>query len=371
MDIELNETQRQIQTTARDFFASNCPPDVVRDLEESDDGYSHEMWRQLADLDWLGLTYPERYGGSDGGLLDLFGIYQEMGRSLFPSPHLPSVIVAGETILRAGSEEQRQRVLPALAKGELLVAPALMEPSAEYGPEGVQLTAKAEGGGYRLDGAKILVPYAHVSDLMLVAALTAEGVTLLLMNTQSPGVTLEPMENIAGYRLFGVTFEGARVDASAVVGRPGEGWEALDPVLDRATVLQGAEIVGAGEQAMEMATEYAKERVQFGRPIGQHQSVQYLCSDVAIDTHLTSLLARQAAWRIDEGLPSKAEVSMAKAYGSTAAQHIVRQAQEVFAGVGFMMEHDMQLYTRRAKHWEFNLGDTTYHLEGVAQALNL
>ena len=371
MDIEFNETQRQLQTTARQFFEDHAPASVVRELEESEAGYSQELWQQVAGLDWLGLTYPESYGGSEGGLLDLLPIYYEIGRSLFPSPHLGSIIIAGETIAAAGSDEQKQRVLPAMAKGDLLVAPAIMEPSAEYGPAGVQLSAQSKGEGYVLQGTKILVPFAHVSDHLLVVARTSDSITLFLLNTEGPGITLEPVENIAGYPLFAITFEGAPADASSIVGIPGGGWDALSPVLDRATVLQCAEIVGAGERMMEMATEYAKERVQFGRPIGQNQAVQYLCSDVAIDMHLGSLLTRQAAWRIDAGLSHRAEVSMAKAFASRAAHHMARQAQEVFAGVGFMLEHDAQLYTRRAKHWEFNLGDTRCHLEGVAEALSL
>jgi alkylation response protein AidB-like acyl-CoA dehydrogenase len=143
----------------------------------------------------------------------------------------------------------------------------------------------------------------------------------------------------------------------------------IDPVMARAQVLQCAEIVGAGEAILDLAVGYAKDRVQFGRPIGQYQAVQYLCSDIAIDMHLSSLLSREAAWLIDEGKPSTKEVSMAKASASKAAQHMVHQAHEVHAGAAFMLEHDLQLYSRRAKHWEFNLGNQTFHEEQIAQAL--
>jgi alkylation response protein AidB-like acyl-CoA dehydrogenase len=377
VDTSLNEVQRQIQAAARDFFRDNCPTTVVRELERDERGYAPELWRQLADLGWLGLTYPERYGGGDGSLLDLYPIYVEMGRSLFPSPHLSSSVIAGETILNAGTEAQQRRYLSALAQGETIIAPALMEPEGEYGPDGIQLRAAREGDRYRLDGTKLLVPYAHVADTLLVAARTrdgadpAAGITLFLVETSAPGVTIEPLDNIAGYRLFAVTFDAVAVEPGAVVGAVDGGWPALALALDRAAVLRCAEIAGAGERVLEIATEYARTRVQFGTPIGKNQAVQYLCSDIAIATNLTDLLAKQAAWRLDERLPAAREVALAKGYGSEAAQTIVHRGQEVHAGVAFMLEHDMQLYTRRAKHWEFDLGDTRYHQEAWAVALGL
>jgi alkylation response protein AidB-like acyl-CoA dehydrogenase len=190
-------------------------------------------------------------------------------------------------------------------------------------------------------------------------------VTLFLVEPGAAGVAVEKLDNIAGHPLYALTFDGVTVAADAIVGPVDGGWAALQPALDRATVLQCAEIVGAGEAVFDMAVDYAKEREQFGQPIGQFQAVQYLCSDIAIDLHLTSLLARQAAWRVDTGLPHAREVALAKAQASDAAQHMVRQAHEVLAGHAFMVETDLQLYTRRAKHWEFNLGDTQHHLHAA------
>ena len=249
-----------------------------------------------------------------------------------------------------------------------------MEAAGEYGPEGVQTTATPDGDGYRLRGAKTLVPYAEAAEQILVPARTGPGRTdgtLFLVDPQADGVTVEAMDNIAGYRLYAVILEDARVSASAMVGVPGQVYGPAKAVFDRARVLQCAEIVGAGEKILDFAVGYAKDRVQFGRPIGQYQAVQYLCSDIAIDMHLTSLLSRQAAWLIDEGEPHTKEVAMAKAHASKAAQHMAHQAHEVHAGAAFMLEHDLQLYTRRAKHWEFNLGDRAYHEEQVAQALEV
>jgi|SRR5262245_8203975 len=372
MDLELSPEQEQIRRTAADFFARNCPIARVRELEDSELGYDPAHWRRMGELDWIGLTWPERWGGADGALLDLYPIYLELGRSLAPTPHLASAVIAGETLVRAGTDAQRARLLPRMARGECIAAPALVEPRGEWGPEGIDLAARAEGAGFRLDGAKILVPYAHEAAEILVAARTsrnADGVTLFLVDPRAGGVKVERLPNIAGYPLFALRLEGARVGRDAIVGEVDRGWSALQPALDRATVLQCAEIVGAGERVLEIAVQYAKDRQQFGQPIGRFQAVQYLCSDIAIAGHLASLLARQAAWRIDTGLPHRREVSLAKAHASDAAQLMVRQAQEVLAGAAFMLENDVQLYTRRAKHWEFNLGDARWHRDAAVAAI--
>jgi alkylation response protein AidB-like acyl-CoA dehydrogenase len=372
VDLELSQEQELIRRTAADFFARGCPLARVRELEASELGYDPALWRRMGELDWIALTWPEQWGGAAGALLDLYPIYLELGCSLAPTPHLASAVIAAETLLRAGSDAQRARLLPKMAKGECVAAPALLEPRGEWGPAGIELAARRDGPGFRLDGAKILVPYAHVAAEILVAARTSpgiDGVTLFLIEPGANGVKLERLPNIAGYPLFALRLEGVRVGRDAVVGEPDRGWTALAPVLDRAAVLQCAEIVGAGDRVLEIAVQYAKDRQQFGQPIGRFQAVQYLCSDIAIAAHLSSLLARQAAWRIDAGLPHRREVSLAKAHASDSAQLMVRQAQEVLAGHAFMLENDLQLFTRRAKHWEFNLGDARWHRDAAVAAI--
>jgi alkylation response protein AidB-like acyl-CoA dehydrogenase len=372
VDLEFSPEQELIRKTAADFFARSCPLARVRELEGSELGYDPALWRRMGELDWIALTWPEKWGGAAGALLDLYPIYLEMGRSLAPTPHLASAVIAGELLVRAGSDAQRARLLPRMAKGECVVTPALLEPQGEWGPAGIELAARPDGPGFRLDGAKILVPYAHVAAEVVVAARSshaADGLTLFLVEPGAAGVKLERLPNIAGYPLFALSFDGARVGRDAIVGAPDRGWSELLPVLDRATALQCAEIVGAGDRVLEIAVQYAKDRQQFGQPIGRFQAVQYLCSDIAIAVHLASLLARQAAWRIDTGLPHRREVSLAKAHAGDAAQLMVRQAQEVLAGHAFMLENDLQLFTRRAKHWEFNLGDSRWHREAAVAAI--
>ena len=371
MDLTYNEQQTQIKTTARDFFQDTCPMDLVRELEVTSPGYSPDIWRKMADLHWLGITFPEAYGGAGQGFLDLYALYEEMGRSLLPSPHMATVVLAGETLLRAGSEEQKQRLLPAIARGEVIIAPAAIEPNGAYPPEGVQMEAAAAGAAFRLNGTKLLVEFADSADYFLCLARAAQGITLFLVDRTAPGVSLESLPNISKSRLFAVTLDNVDVDSSALVGAVGGGWGPYSEAQARASVLLCAEVAGAGERVLDMAVTYAKDRVQFGRQVGSFQAVQYLCSDVAIEGTRSNLLGKQAAWRIDGGLTYEREAALASAAASKGIMHLTRQAHEVFAGIGFMMEHDMQMFTRRAKYWELLLGDPEYHKEAWAVSQGL
>ncbi len=371
MDTTLDDDHLELGRIARQLFEARCPLTTVRELEDDERGYLPDLWAEMAGLDWLGLTYPEELGGSGGTLVDLTVIYQAFGRTLAPSPHLPSAVIVGETLVREPGLAHAD-LLAEMVAGTAVVVPALVEPEASFGPEAVTLSAVEQPEGIVLQGTKILVPFANSADRLLVVARTEagpDGVTLLLVDPAAPGVTIERMDNIANSPLFAVAFDGVVVPKADVVGEIGKGWALLTPALDRATVLRCAEIVGAGERLLEISVDYANARSQFGKPIGQFQAVQYLCTDIAIDTHLTALLLRHAAWRLDNGVPARREVALAKSFASRAAQRIVHSAHEVHAGVAFMLEADVQLYTRRAKHWEFDLGEARYHDDVIAAGL--
>ncbi|MFI0407995.1 acyl-CoA dehydrogenase family protein [Actinomadura sp. 3N508] len=360
MDVAPEERQVELAEVARRLFAARCPMQTVRDLEESEEGHSPELWREMARLGWLGLSHP----ASGSGIADLVALYTEMGRALVPSPHLPSAVIAAHALLAAGG---RGALVTAMTEGETIVVPALVEESGEYAPDALTVRADPAGTGHRLSGTKLLVPFAHVASWLLVAARAPEGATLFLVDPS--GCAVERLPNIAGHPLFAVTFDGVEVPAEALVGEPGRGHDLLAPALDRAAVLRSAEIAGAGEALLEITVRYAREREQFGEAIGRFQAVQYLCSDIAIDGHLTALLARQAAWALDQGRPARREVAAAKAYGSRAAQRIVHCSHEVHAGMAFMLESDVQLFTRRAKHWEFAFGSADDHDDELVTAL--
>jgi 3-oxocholest-4-en-26-oyl-CoA dehydrogenase beta subunit len=290
-----------------------------------------------------------------------------------PTPHLATFIVA-QSLLAAGADHAD--ILRGLARASLLVVPAHAEATGEFGPEGVEVAADASASpsaeGYRLSGTKLLVPYAAEADFIMVSARTGPAVrdiSLFLVPAGTQGLSIQALPNIAGAALSAVTLDGVLVGAGRLVGQLNEGWTVLEPALTSAAVLRCAEIAGAGERLLEMSVSYAKQRHQFGAPIGQFQAVQYLCTNIAIAIHLTSLFGHQAAWLIDQGLPHGYEAAAAKAYGSRAAQRIAHCAHEVHAGLAFMMECDVQLFSRRLKGWELDLGDASEHDERLVRAL--
>jgi alkylation response protein AidB-like acyl-CoA dehydrogenase len=302
-------------------------------------------------------------------------IYTEIGRALVPGPHLDSAVIAGGALHAAGSPFARE-LLGRIWTGDAIVVPALVEDDGAFGPDSINLAATtAAGGGLTLNGTKLLVPYANSASQLLVVARTAEataeasGVTLAVVDTGADGVSLQRLDNLAKMPLYAVTFDNVTVSADAVIGSVGGGWELLEPVLERAMVLRSAQIQGASERLLEFSTGYSKQRSQFGKVIGQYQAVQYLCSDIAINSHLLALYTRYAAGHLDAGLPAEKAVSTAKAQACLTARLAPVRTHEVHAGIAFMLEFDVQLFTRRCRYWELDLGDESFHRDRIASAL--
>ena len=376
IDLSLDDDQLLIQRSAHELFKRRCPPEAVRDLEAGELGYAPDLWQEMAGLGWLGIASPEEYGGTGGSFLDLYPIYEEMGRWLVPSPHLDTVVVAGGALLDGGTETQKRRVLPAIADGSCIVSTAVIEGDGSFGPGGIACSASVSGGDYVLNGTKLFVGYAPSADYFLVAARTgngasAEGISLLLVDAHANGISWAVLPNIAGNALHAVTFDAVATPADSVVGEVDHGWEVLSAAATRGAVLQTATIVGAARAVLDMTNQYAKDREQFGNPIGRYQAVQYMVSDILIDLHRADLLAKQAAFRISVGRSSTREAAIAVAFGKKAAAHLHRQAHEVHAGVAFILDHDLTLYSRRAKFWENNLGDARYYQELLAHEMSI
>jgi alkylation response protein AidB-like acyl-CoA dehydrogenase len=376
MDFSYEDHQLDLQQAARRLFAGRCPTTVVREVEAGPVGYLPDLWQEMAHLGWIGLAWPAEYGGGDGRFLDLLPLYEEMGRFLVPSPHLDTVAVAADVIVNAGSEDQKKRVLPAVAAGRCLISVATLEPSGVFDSTGIIARSERQHDQFVISGTKLLVGLAGSADYFLVTARTAErgpgeGVTLFLVDAHAAGITATPIRNIAGAALSELAFDQVAVPAADVVGEVHEGWPAFSRSAMRAAVLQTASIIGAARAVLDMTNQYAKDRAQFGKPIGAYQAVQYMVSDILIDLHSADLLARQAAYRIDAGLPYERQAAMAIAFGKKAAAHLHRQAHEVHAGMGFMLEHDLQLFSRRSKFWENNLGDARHYQEQLADVLSL
>jgi len=375
MDLDLTEPQEMLKKMARDFLTTECPKKLVREMEEDEKGYSPELWRKMADLGWMGLPFPESYGGGGGGFLDLAVLLEEMGRACLPGPFFATVVLGGFCVLESGSEEQKQEYVSRIANGELIMSLALTEESGRYDPEGIQMRASPKGDSFVLDGRKLFVPDAHVSEWIICVARTseapspAEGISLFLVKNEGPGVVCKVLPSLAKDKQSEVRFQGVSVPAARVLGSLGTGWKSLEGVLRRAAVAKSIEMVGGAQQVLEMTVAYAKERVQFDRPIGGFQAVQHHCANMAIDIDVARHLAYLAAWKLDEGMPCIAEAAAAKAWTSDAYRRVASLGHQVHGAIGFTLDHDMQLYSRRAKAAEVALGDADFHRSILAYEL--
>ena len=374
MDLGLNEAQQMLKNSAREFLDAECPDTVVREMEVDERGYTPELWGKLAEQGWLGLIFPERYGGVGLTFLDLSILLEEMGRAMLPGPFFSTVVLGGMAIMDAGSEEQKQEYLPRIAEGQIIVTLALTEPSARWDAAGVQLTATPAGDGYVLNGTKLFVPNAHVSDHLVVAARTgtgAEDITLFIVPRGTDGITQTLLQTIASDRQSEVVFDDVKLPGSAVLGGVNAGWATVARVLDWGAIGKCAEMSGGGQQVLDMTVEYVKQRTQFGRPIGSFQAIQHHCANMATDVEGSRYITYQAAWRLSEDLPAKREVAMAKAWVSDAYRRVCALGHQSHGAIGFTKEHNMQLFSRRAKAAELAFGDSDYHLEAVADSVGL
>ena len=374
MDLGLSEEQEMIKTSARDFLEKECPKTLVREIEEDARGYSPELWKKMAELGWMALPFPEEYGGTGNSFLDLCVLIEEHGRALVPGPFFNTVVLCGLPILSFGSDAQRQEHLPAIADGNRIMVYAQTEPSASWDAAGVELTANADGDFCVLNGIKLFIPNGEAADNLLVVARTGDGekdITLLLVDAKSPGVAYEGLKTIASDHQAEITFKDVRVPASNILGEVNKGWDIVEKIQEWGAAGKCAEMVGGAQFVLEMSVEYAKQRVQFGRPIGSFQAIQHHCANMVTDVDGSRYIAYEAIWRVSEALDSAKEVSMAKAWVSDAYRRVCALGHQIHGGIGFTKEHDMQLYFRRAKAAELAFGDGDFHRELVAQHLGI
>ena len=374
MDLGLNETQQMLKNSAREFLQAECPDTYVRAMEEDERGYTTEMWQKIAEQGWLGLIFPEQYGGVGLSFLDLSVLLEETGRALLPGPLFSTIVMGGMAIMDAGSEAQKQELLPQIGEGQLIVTLALTEPSARWDAAGVETTAAQSGDGWTLNGTKLFVPNAHVADTYVVAARTGDGerdITLFLVPSDAAGVSQTLLKTIASDRQSEVALDNVSLPASAALGEVNKGWDTIEKALAWGAVGKCAEMVGGAEQVLDMTVEYAKQRTQFGRPIGSFQAIQHHCANMATDVEGSRYITYQAAWLLSEGETAAQEVAMAKAWVSDAYRRICALGHQCHGAIGFTKEHNMQLYSRRAKAAELAFGDTDYHLETVADGIGL
>jgi len=377
MDLDFTEDQEMIRDSAMDFLSKECPKDKVRELEESEDGYSEEMWKKMVELGWTGLVIPEEYDGEGGEFLDLIVLMEEIGRNILPAPFFETVVLSSLPILQFGNEKQKKELLPKIANGDMKMTVALTELSGSYRASGINVKATLKDDGYVIDGTKFFVNYANVADYLLVVARTTEkanpeeGITLFLVDAKSPGVEVEVVPTIALDRQCKVTFHNVKVPKKKTLGEVDQGWRIVDRILEQAAVLKCAEMLGGAQAALDMANSYAKERVQYGRPICDFQAIQYYLVDMWIEVETSRNMVYEAAWMVGKGLPCTKEISIAKAKMSEAFKFITERGVQVHGAIGITRDHDMGLYYRRAWAWDQMFGDANFHWEVVAQQLGL
>ena len=375
MEVLLNEEQEMVRDSARAFLEGECTARLVRDMEVDPLGYPPDLWRKAAELGWPGMSLPEEYGGSGLSLACLGLVLQEVGRALAPLPLLTTV-VAALTVAADGDEAQRAAILPVVAAGDRILTWAVAENEAHASPWAVAASAVADGDDFVINGTKLFVDNFTQAHQCLVACRTdgsdadgAHGLSLFIVDTGAPGITSVPLVTTAKDRQSEVILRDVRVPAANLVGRRGRGWPIIERMLDRACALLCAQMLGATRRDAEMAIDYAKMREAFGQPIGAFQSVQHMCADMIIWIDGGELLTYEALWRMDEGLPHQVEVSQAKSFCNEKCEAVVRNAQILHGGIGFMMEFDLHLWFRRVSAWTMRLGTTYEHRARIAQAL--
>jgi alkylation response protein AidB-like acyl-CoA dehydrogenase len=361
---DLTDEQQAIKSTARDFLASRFKSERVREIAASEDGTDPQGWREMAELGWTGLAVPEQWGGQGLGIVDLAVLFEEMGYALAPSPLLSNTVVA-LALSHCGSDDQRERFLRPLAEGSRRATPALWDAGSTATPGAFSMQAEADGDGVVLSGEKVLVMDAAGADFFLVA--TADGHRHLVA-ADADGVTVDQEDSIdATRRLSSVRFDGVRVAAADTL--PGEGPE-YEAVLNRLCVAIAAESTGVAQRSLEFAVEYAKDRQQFGRPIGAYQAVSHRCAQMLLETENSRSAVYGAAWAADaepESLPLAA--SMAKAYASDAGWRVPNASIQVHGGIGFTWEHDLHFFLKRGRANAAMFGDAKWHRERVAEAV--
>jgi len=376
MDLRFTETQEILKKMARDFLTTECPKTLVRKLEQSEEGYSPEVWRKMAELGWMGLIIPEEYGGMGYTFQDLIVLLEEIGRNILPGP-LIATITSTLLILEAGTEEQKKELLPKIAQGELILTTALLEDDGVFDASGITVKASPEGDNFVIDGTKLFVEMAHVANHIICVTRTKngtapeKGITLFIVDTKTPGVSYEVMPTIAADKLCEVRFQNVTVPKKDILGNIDEGWSIVEMMLRKGAIAKCAESLGAVETCVEMTVAYSKERTQYERPIGAFQALQHKMADMWTAMETSRYLIYEAAWMESEGLPCAKEASMAKAYVNEVYKDVSKWAVRVHGAIATSADHDIPFYYRRSLAAHIAFGGTDFHREIVAQKIGL
>ncbi|MEQ1873049.1 MAG: acyl-CoA dehydrogenase family protein [Ilumatobacteraceae bacterium] len=371
MNFAFTEEQEELRKTVRSFLENKSSEAAVREQMDTEAGVDAAVWSQMGDQMGLqGLAIPEEFGGSGFSFIELGIVLEEMGRALLCAPYFSSVVLAANALIHSGDADAKAAHLPGIASGETVATLAFTEPSGKWDEAGITMQATGKGSDWKLTGTKMFVLDGHTASLIIVAARTDKGVTLFAVDGAAAGLTRTSLSTMDQTRKQ-AKLEFSNTPAT-LIGKEGEGWKVLSTVLDLAAVALAAEQVGGAQKVLEMAVEYAKVRVQFGRPIGSFQAIKHKCADMLLEVESAKSAAYYAMWcaaEMNDELPSVA--SLAKAYCSEAYFHATAENIQIHGGIGFTWEHPAHLYFKRAKSSELLFGDPTYHRELLAQRIGI
>ena len=371
MNFAFSEEQEQLRQIVNEFMTAKSPEAEVRRLMETESGYDEAVWQQMAEQMGLqALIIPEEFGGSGYSYVELTVVLEEMGRRLLCAPFFSTVVLASNALIHSGDDAAKAALLPGIASGETIATLAFTEQNGRWDAEGITMPATNEGGTWKLSGSKMYVLDGVIANVLIVAARTDAGVSLFSVQGDAAGLTRTALSTMDQTRKQAkVDFDGVE---ATLIGTDGGGWDVLSRVLDLAAVALAAEQVGGAQECLEMAVAYAKDRVQFGRPIGSFQAIKHKCADMLLEVESSKSAAYYAAWcaaELNDELPSVA--SLAKAYVSEAYFHTTAENIQIHGGIGFTWEHPAHLYFKRAKSSELLFGDPTYHRELLAQWIGI
>ena len=376
MNFTFAEEQEMLKKMARDFLVDKCPKTAVKQMQESEKGYSPELWQEMADLGWMGLVLPEKYGGTEMSFLDLTVLLEEMGRACLPGPFISTVVLGALPILESGTDEQKQKYLPGISAGKIIFTLALSEAGGSYDAASIAVKATVDKDGYVINGAKLFVPDANIADFMLCVARTDEnaapekGLTVFIVDAKSQGISHTVLKTIAHDKLCEVVFKDVKVSKDNILGKPNQGWEIVQRIMQKAAVAKCAQSLGGLQQMLDMTVAYAKERVQ-GKIIGSFQVIQHYCATMATDVDGSRFSTYQAAWMLSQGLPSVTEVVIAKAFANEAFGRVSTLAHQIHGAIGCTIDHDLQYYTRQGAAAALTFGSGDDCREMLAQEMGL
>ena len=371
MNFAFTDEQDELRKTVRAFLESKSPETAVREQMETERGYDTAVWGQMGEqMGLMGLHIPEEFGGMGFGYVELGVVLEEMGRALLCAPYFSTVVLAANALLQSGDDAAKAKYLPGIASGATIATLAVAEKAGTWEESGVTLTAKNSGGTWTLSGEKLYVTDGHTASLVLVIARTAKGLALFAVDGSAKGLarralaTMDQTRKQAALEFSNVTAE--------LIGADGDGARILSTVMDLAAVGLAAEQVGGAQKVLDMAVEYAKVRVQFGRPIGSFQAIKHKCADMLLEVESAKSAAYYAMWCASEMNDELSQVaSLAKAYCSEAYFHATAENIQIHGGIGFTWEHPAHLYFKRAKSSELMFGDPTHHRELLAQRIGI